>query len=168
MHKYWVFIVLSLLFLTATVYAEDDLIRAGEYFNAKNFRKAGTYASKVLKKDPGNIQAGILLAESYSERGKVKPAIKVYKDMILKHPENVDLVFRMGLVYNKFEYHQNAADAYRQILATNKDHTLARYRLGLSLSLCMDLSGAYEEYRRLKPLDEKLAADLLKSIQTNN
>lgn len=167
MAKTWMALTLALLFMATTVMADENLDKAGSYFKDGNFRKAEKYAKKILKKDPDNIQAGILLAESISERGKVKPAIDAYQKMITKHPDNIDLVFRMGLVYNKFSYHENAVEAYRQVLAKKPDYALARYRLGLSLAMCMDLSAAYEEYRILKGQDEKLAEDLIQHIKTN-
>lgn len=167
MRKWWSTAACVLLVMASSALAGDNLDTAGRFFNDGKYWRAGRYAKKALKEDPTDIQAAILLAESYSERGKARPAVETYKEIILKYPENVDLVFRMGLVYNKFDYHQNAVEVYRQILEKKPDHVLARYRLGLSLSQCMDLSGAYAEYRRLKPLDKKLADDLLQHIQTN-
>lgn len=164
------YMVAALLFLNACtpVVAGRNLEQAVKYFSEGNFRKSASYAEKVLETEPDNIQAGILLADSFSERGNANKAINQYKDMIRRFPDNMDLVFRLGIVYNKAEYHKNAVDTYKQVLSKNPDHVLAHYRLGLSYALCMELSSAYSEYRVLKGMDAKLAGDLLRYIQTNN
>ena len=160
-------VFVAFFFSAGTSWAEDPLASAETYFSKGQFGKAARQAEKVLKKQPDNIKAGIILAESLSESGKFMRAIAVYKDLIRIYPDNMDLVFSIGIVYNKSEYHVNAADAYKQVIAKQPENLNAHHRLGVSYALCMDLNDAYSEYRFLKKRDEKLADDLLQYIQTN-
>ncbi len=157
-----------LLFVTSYALAADTIEEAADLFSKGEFSKAARISEKILKNQPDNINAGMILAECHNESRKYMKAISVYKDLIKKYPDNMELVFRLGIVYNNAEYHANAVEAYKQVLAAQPENLKARHRLGMSYALCMDLSDAYEEYRFLKKRDEKLANDLLEYIQTNN
>ncbi len=162
-------LVLALVLLTGTALAGalETLDEAETLFINKEYGKAARKAEKVLKEQPDNMRAGLLLAESCNENRKYLKAIAVYKDLIRKSPDNMDLVFSLGIVYNNAEYHANAVTAYEQVVAVQPDNLKAHHRLGVSHALCMDLSKAYEVYRFLKKRDEKLANDLLEYIQSN-
>lgn len=160
-------VMAALLVFSGSARADDPLARAEDYFAEGNFRKAARYAEKALKADPANLKARICLAESFSERGRTGTAIKLYKAMIADHPDNVDLMLRLGLVFDKGRYHPHAVELYNQVLAKDPDSALGHYRLGVSHAMVMNLSDAYTQYKILKGLDAKLAADLLERIQTN-
>ncbi|MFA6011581.1 MAG: tetratricopeptide repeat protein [Desulfobacteraceae bacterium] len=161
-------IALLLVFWSLPATALDSIEDAEMSFAKGEFKQASKQAEKLLKTQPDNIRAGIVLAECHNESQKYMKAISIYKDLIKKAPDNMELVFRLGIVYNNAEYHANAVDVYKQIVAVQPENMKAHHRLGISYALCMDLSAAYDEFRILKKRDEKLANDLLQYIQTND
>lgn len=161
-------VALLVFFWSMTAAALDSIEDAEMSFAKGEFKQAAKLAEKLLKTEPDNIRAGIVLAECYNESKKYMKAISLYKDLVKKAPDNMELVFRLGIVYNNAEYHANAVDVYKQIVAVQPENMKAHHRLGISYALCMDLSAAYDEFRILKKRDEKLANDLLQYIQTND
>lgn len=161
------FLTLCLLAGSALAGSGETLEEAEALFVKKEYGKSARMAEKLLKEQPDNLRAGLVLAESLNENRKYLKAIDVYKDLIRQFPDNMDLVFNLGIVYNNAEYHANAVTAYEQVVTVQPDNLKARHRLGVSHALCMDLSKAYEVYRFLKKRDEKLANDLLEYIQSN-
>lgn len=159
--------LMVIFFYALPAVAQDSLEMTETYFSKGDLKKSADSAEKVLKENPGNIKAGIILAESLSELKKFSKAISVYKDLITREPDNMELIYRLGVVLEKAEYIANAIAAYKQVIEKKPGHAPAHYRLGLCYARSMDLSEAYAEFRILKKLDNKLANELLPYIQSN-
>jgi tetratricopeptide (TPR) repeat protein len=148
-------------------FSEEPLEKADSLYSKGDFSAAASCAEKILKDDPHNVKAGCILADSLCELRKCPKGIEIYRNMIRRDPENMELTYRFGVVLSKAEFYANAVTAFRQVIEKFPDHALAHYRLGRCHASTMDLSAAYDEYRILKKLDKKLADDLLSYIQTN-
>jgi len=110
---------------------ERLLRKADIHFKGKNYTKAGALASSVLAKDPKNIDAAILLADSLRNiEGKEKQAIQAYQYWARLDPYFVPIYNRMGESYFRLGDRDKARQAFEKALSINPHSVPVLLNLG--------------------------------------
>lgn len=104
----------------SNVAVSRDLTLQGLAANYNNNRQqAETYFTSAVNADPDNVEARMLLAQSYRDRGQVAPAIDQLEESIRIAPDKVDVICMLGECYS---VSKREKQAYRlSELALRKD-----------------------------------------------
>jgi len=93
--------------------------------NAKSYNKASMFFRKSLKKEPNNIKYMIALGKALS-LAKSKKAIKILEKVLLKQPENKEVLFYLGHIYriygsySDYNYYNKAIKVFNRIIESNQ------------------------------------------------
>jgi predicted Zn-dependent protease len=95
----------------------------------------------------GNLES----AQKYFDAGEFKKAVGLLKEVTKEEPSNTKAWILLGNSYTGLEKNKNAIKAYERE---------AHYELGVSYDRTNHLTYAFEQYKILKTLDERLADKL--------
>lgn len=157
-------IILAILIPPTQVLCEANYDSAEELFNAGEYKKSSKLLKKVTKKDPSNKDAWLLLGGCYSRLGKDRSAAKAYQKVILIDPAHDEALFALGMSYVRLDECSAAIEAFKRVIENSPDHAKARFHLGVCYEDENRIEYAFEQYRILKTLDEKLADKLYRII----
>ncbi len=104
-----------------------------------------TMVTNLLKNQPSNTNAAILLGEILCEKENYKEAINVYT-LALKYNQNdYELYYSMGIAYTRLNDFQNAKICYEKAAQINHEAFFAKYNLGQIALIYRDIDTA-EKY----------------------
>ncbi|WP_194766172.1 tetratricopeptide repeat protein [Tamlana sp. I1] len=134
------------LFITASVYAQEDLL-AKEYFNNGEYEKALVEYKKLYQNAPSNINyiEQIISAEQQLEQ---YAAVQTFLEGILKRVQYPAFLVEMGYNYQLSGQPEIAKDYYQQALAAideRPNHVFSIARTFQSHSLLNEAALAYEK-----------------------
>lgn len=75
-----------------------------------NFEEALFLMKNAVKSNPQNIWYNLLLAELYKKSGDVKTPMELYQNLLLKNPENSDVIFELAKLYSLVGKNHEAID----------------------------------------------------------
>lgn len=139
---------------------DENLDAAKELFHAKEYKKAVDHLKKATQKDPSNTEAWVLLGDSHRFLGKDKKAIKAYEMAIENNPSQKEALLGAGIAYLNLRKRSHAIAVLKHLVDIDPSNALAHFYLGVSYEGIRRMSLAWEEYKILKTLDEKLADEL--------
>lgn len=129
---------------------------------------------RIIKRDPGNLRAHVMLGNIYFDSGKNEEAVKEYRLALAIDPKNPDLRTDMGICLRRLGRTDEALEAFKEATRNNPTHYQSRYNLGLTLlNDKNDLQGAlatWEELLRTVPVfpgKERLAKQVEILKETN-
>lgn len=85
---------------------------------------------QLYEVDPSSWQLHLAMAELFSSAQQHEQAIAEYKAALVEQSKNADLYESLGFEYQKMGRHQEAADAYEQVLRLNPQSAAALFNLG--------------------------------------
>jgi tetratricopeptide (TPR) repeat protein len=96
---------------------------------ARTERQAEAHSlwKKALAIEPGSLEAGMGLAESYQQAGQVEKAKACYRRIITDHPGLVQAKYLLGNLLKAQGEFEQAAACYQQIMAQQPDYTQAHF-----------------------------------------
>ena len=153
-------ILVVFLMVVGQAMANGTLESAQKYFDAGEFKKAVGLLKKINEEEPSNINAWILLGNSYTGLQKNKNAIEAYEQALRIDSKNEDALFGLGINYSRMRQHSIAIETYKKIIEINPKNAEAHFELGVSYDRTNHLTYAFEQYKILKTLDEDLARKL--------
>lgn len=106
------------------------------------------------------MRAWVLMGDCYSKLEKNRRAIKAYEEAVKIDPSHEQALFALGVSYAKLEKRSGAVAAFKRVVEINPSHAEAHFSLGVLYEAQGSMSQAWEEYKVLKTLDEKLADKL--------
>lgn len=89
------------------------------YYNQKEYEEALNLAMKILRKDEGNKDAIKVAAFCYNQLGQNERALEYYKEVIKDQPDDPDLIFNFGLLYEGMEMYDEAIVQYKKAYELN-------------------------------------------------
>lgn len=98
-------------------------------FDGKKFLSELTEGPQVPKIESSLLQT----ARQYEDRGDYNQAISLYKQLLEKHPENLNVVLGLAESYRKSGRYKDSISLYDQLLAKEKDNIDAKEGKGLAL-----------------------------------
>jgi cytochrome c-type biogenesis protein CcmH/NrfG len=103
--------------------------------------------TRMLEKNPNNIQALIQLGNDYSSTDNHEKAIEAYQKAIKLDPSNADLSTELGMAYRKLAKPELAVEAFRKAIEVDPDNSKALFYLGRVLMVDLkDGKGALEAW----------------------
>ncbi len=97
-----------------------------------NNKEGRAYISKALAKKQNYTEAVFFLSQLEARDGNIKEAIKKTEDVSLLAPNDITVLFQLGLLkYNDRDY-DGAVSAFERAISLNSDYANAKYFLGLS------------------------------------
>ncbi len=97
-----------------------------------NYEVAIKYAEKAFVNDYSNKWFGMHLAQLYIVDKQYVNAIKVYKKMNEKYPENLEYLYNLSLLYEETQQYEKAIEAYQameNIIGVDEQLSLAKNSL---------------------------------------
>jgi tetratricopeptide (TPR) repeat protein len=96
---------------------------------ARTERQAEAHSlwTKALAIEPGSLEAGMGLAESYQQAGQVEKAIACYRRIIIDQPGLVQAKYLLANLLKARGEFGEAAACYQQIMAQQPDYTQAHF-----------------------------------------
>lgn len=114
----------------------------------QNQAQAESCFAKAVESDPNNVEARMLLAESYRKRGNVQAAISQLEQALEEAPDNEKLICSLGECYSASKRHAYAYKLAQLALRKNPENVTAwtlkaqtQWRMG-------QLEGALADYQR--------------------
>jgi tetratricopeptide (TPR) repeat protein len=108
---------------TPELYTNLGRICAGK----RHMGEAREWWEKALAMDPGFVDAGIDLAESYQQVGKAEMAERIYQRLLAANPANVVVRYTLANLLKARGRHDEAAGMYRKIMQWQPDYTQAHF-----------------------------------------
>ena len=155
---------LVFLFWTFNVHADPNLKSIEESLEAGEYKQAARDSKKLIKEEPSNVKAWVLLGNAYVGREKDKKAIAAFQKALQLDPNSEDAYLGLGSVFTMMRNYSSAIEAYKKIIEINPKNAQAHFQLGVNYHRVTKLTQAFEEYKILKTLDERLAGKLHKII----
>ena len=118
-----------------------------------NFRKAIQYYDLILKKEPNNQNAYILLGLAYHKIKKYDDAIKNYKKAIKLKPDIAVTYFYLGNIFYDLKKSNDAIENYKKAINLQNDLVGAHFNLGSLFYSKKKFKDAIENYKKAAKLD---------------
>lgn len=148
----------------------DTKIMEDKYKDNKNYYAQMCYRKSIIKDNNPNkiitndsIKLQYDLAFDYISAGQDKKAIEVLNQIIAKNANAYKAHFLLGIIYAKNNNEEAAINILKKVVEFDSKNPDAHYALGL-IYLTNNKKLAFEEYKTLFDLDEKLASKLLNFI----
>lgn len=112
---------------------------------------------EYLKFEPNDVNALILLANSFKDLEIYEQAINVYKKIISIQSDNYLAYYNLGLLYEQNKKHEEAQNYLLKSIEINEKYSPAYYALGLSFLAVNNPDKAkelFEQYLQLDPNGE--------------
>ena len=107
--------------------------QAVDDYNAKRYGQATSELKEYLKKDPRNIEAHKMLADSYLHQNKVAEAVPEMEAVVRLAPKDAAWRSNLGAAYLQTSQFDKAADIYRAERQRDPKDPEAAYDLGVAL-----------------------------------
>ncbi|HEX9244783.1 MAG TPA: tetratricopeptide repeat protein [bacterium] len=106
--------------------------------------------------------------QEYSKKRSWDLAIAAYQQAVRAEAKFVEAWNGLGHAYRKAKQYDKALDAYKQAITLKQDYANPHEYLARTYVAMGDKDAALREYEIVKRLDAKMAAELLRAIETNN
>jgi len=94
--------------------AMQGLIRL---YSAQNKRDAKIYTEKLESLTKGNPLAGIAVGRTHEDKKEFSKAEEIYKDLLVKYPENESVNYRLGALYYKIALEKNSKEEFQSAIS---------------------------------------------------
>ena len=148
----------SLVLLQQNVEANPNNLQpmvalVGEYLKLKQPDKAETFVASVLKANPDNPEAHVLMGLTNLAKGDQERAVQSFKTAIERAPKSGSGYMALSDFYVR----QNQLDAAQNVLKSGLEQNPRNFRLRLSLASVLEtqgnVDGAISEYEQLLKID---------------
>jgi protein O-GlcNAc transferase len=96
-------------------------------------------------------------ALSHHRAGRLSEALRIYKRILKKSPDNVSCVYSLGMLYAQQSNYTAAADMFRRAARMQPDFVDAHYNLAVALSMSGSYGDAALSYEKVLKLDPRHA-----------
>lgn len=144
----------------------ESWIKAGDqYYQAYTFaldqprqnqlaEKAREFYSKVLDKNPQNLDVKTKMAMTYLSAESPMQGILMLREVLAEDPKNELALFNMGMLSIQSGQYDKALDRLEELVKVNPNHTQGHLLLGIALMNTGDKARAKEQFEKVKVLDK--------------
>ena len=104
---------------------------------------------EILKKDPGNQEATVSIANLNFDLKNYNEAIQWYEKALVRDPSNINLISDLGTSHMWMGEYQKAVDLYNKSLSINPKHLQTLMNLGIARMSMGDRAGAAEMWEKV-------------------
>lgn len=116
----------------------------------KNKEALEGIVSKGLKKYPGNKNLQVYELNATLDQGDVQQSIEKFEKAALADPQNVSILFNIGVLYDKSKNPDKAIEAYQKAISIKPDYGDAYFNLGV-----LYFNQGVELNKKMNAVDEK-------------
>ncbi len=143
----FIFSYLLVMSIASADEAQNHLSKGNELAKAKKYDEAVIEYDEVLKADPKNVTAALLLGLTYANLGKLDQAIQ-YTSKASKWNPSYTPFYNLGLIHAANNEPDKAIRSFDQALTFNPKSFMAEYQKGLVYASQQAYSKAAESYQR--------------------
>jgi tetratricopeptide (TPR) repeat protein len=127
---------------------DDRVLLMEIYYNEDRVQEALNLAMEILRQDQKNREATKVAAFCYNQMGQTEKAFEYYTEIMKNNPDDPDLIFNLGLIYEGMERYEEAAAQFEKTYQLNPQDEIAYKKCGLiHLEMLKDNQKAVECYR---------------------
>ena len=104
------------------------------YLWQKNRAAAIPAFQKALGLSPADPDTSVLLADTYIAEKQPAQAVQLIGDAVREHPNDADLMFRAGMIFEKLRLWEDARKAYERVIQLDSNRALAKNNLAWLLA----------------------------------
>ena len=101
---------------------KDQLNSIHQMVNARDFVKAHKLIDKLLKKNTTSHELLNFKAYIYMSEGLWNESLIILQKSNLFHPENINTIFNLGIVYEKINNYEDAITSYKKCIIKNNNY----------------------------------------------
>ena len=116
----------------------------------KNKAALTDIVTKGLKKYPDNKNLRVYELNATLDQGDVQESIEKFEKAALADPQNVSILFNIGVLYDKSKNPEKAIEAYQKAIAIKPDYGDAYFNLGV-----LYFNQGVELNKKMNAVDEK-------------
>lgn len=135
------------------------------YYKTGHVPEALESFDKAVRQQPDFAEALNNLGVVNNDLGRDEKAAEALRKAITVKPEFAEACNNLGLLLSKQRQHREAMEYFNKAIALSPDFAEAQYNLGIALMMLGEDQAAFEAYGKLKPLNQKLAAELFNHLQ---
>ena len=144
----------------------ESWIKAGNsYYQAYTFAidqtkqsslaaKTQEFYSKVLKKEPKNLEIKTKMAMTYLTSPSPMQGILMLREVLEEDPKNELALFNLGMLSIQSGQNDKAIDRLSELVAINPNHTQGQLLLGIALLNKGEKVKAKEQFQKVKDMDK--------------
>ena len=133
---------------------EDRVLLMDVYYNTKKYDEALNCAMEILRVDETNKDAVRKAAFCYNELGQSEKAMQYYRELLKNNPDDSDLIYNFGLLYEKRENYQEAVTQFVRAIEINPtDNEAILHCAQLYMELLQDNDNAVKYFRMAVEID---------------
>ncbi len=118
------------------------------YYNNERYEEALNSAQEIMRHDPNNEEAIKVAAFCCNALGQTEKALEYYENILKDQPDNPDLIFNLGLLYESMERYDDAIAQFERAHELNpEDLEAILHHAQLCLEKTGDYLGAIECYK---------------------
>lgn len=139
--------------LTAAETVAEHLVQGSRLIREKKYEEAVQEYDQILRMEPKNLRALLVLGLTYAQIGKFDRAVEFTKKASELDPAGYVPYYNLGLIYASNQELDKALDALNQALKINPESYVAEYQRGLVYSAQGAHDKAAESYKRVLELN---------------
>jgi tetratricopeptide (TPR) repeat protein len=114
---------------------------------------AKEFLEKAISLKQDYASAHFMLAQIESRRGNIKEAIKKARDAQFLSPNDIGILFQLGLLYYQDKDFESARFSFERAITLNPNYSNARYFLGLIYDRNDEKEKAIEQFEKIASLN---------------
>jgi outer membrane protein len=143
----------------------ESWVKAGDsYYQAYTFEldqirqnemadKARQYFTRVLNRNPGNLEVKSKMAMTYLSSTNPMQGIALLREVLAEDPGNESALFNLGMLSVQSGQYDRAIERLQELTAINPNHIQGQLLLGVAYANKGDKTLAREQFEKVKQLD---------------
>lgn len=145
---------------------EKSWVKAGEnYYQAFTFEmdearqgqlaeKTREYFSKILEKNPRNLEVKSKMAMTYLSSSNPMQGIMMLREVLKEDPKNQSAMFNLGMLSIQSGQYEKAIERLVELVAINPAHIQGQLLLGIAYMNTGDKKRAKQQFEKVKEMDK--------------
>ncbi len=136
MQKFFLFLFVSLFVCLKPIQAQEadppSITRGLQYYNEEKFDQALAVFSKILDKDPANIEAHYFKGLTYNKAEKFDQSVATFKKVLELDSQYNGARLQLGIAYFKLKLNKEAVQEFKMVLEKNPQNATAHLFMGFT------------------------------------
>ncbi len=135
--KFFLYLFLYLTLYVASTQAQETssspLVLGLQFYNEGKYNQALSEFSKILDKDPSNLEALYYKGLTLAKAKKLEQARQTFENVLQKDPKYKGAHLQLGIVLFKLKSNSEAIQKFEKVLENNRQNATANLFMGFTL-----------------------------------
>jgi tetratricopeptide (TPR) repeat protein len=158
--KYYLFLIVSIFLFWNSVQAQEvstpSLTRGLQFYNESKFDQALREFSKLIEKDPSNIEAHYFKGLTFNKAEKADQAVATFKKVLELDSKYSGAHLQLGIAYYKLKSNKEAIEEFNIVLEKNSENANANLFMGFTLQQMEKFEDSLIYFQTAMSLDPSL------------